>query len=349
MRRSKTKEVKIGNIKIGGGNSIAVQSMTKTLTEDTESTIEQIHRLEQIGCQLIRVAVPNRKAASALKKIIREINIPIIADIHFDYMLAIRAIEAGANKIRINPGNIGDKRKLKEIIKAAKENEVAIRIGINSGSIEKSLLRKYGQATPEAMVESALNSIKYFEDNDFRDIVISLKANDIKRTVEAYRLISTKVDYPLHLGITEAGTLFSGTIKSAIGIGILLYEGIGDTIRVSLSADPEEEVKVAYEILKALDLYKDAPVVIACPTCSRAEIDVQSIAKRIESEIGNFKKPIKIAVMGCVVNGPGEAIEADIGVSGSKGISIIFKRGKIYKRVKENQIIQVLMEEIKNM
>ncbi len=349
MKERNTKIVKIGFINIGNSYPIAIQTMTKTLTKDYKATIKQIKRLEEIGCHIVRVAVPDNESITALKKIIREINVPLVADIHFDYLLAIKAIEAGASKIRINPGNISDKKKIKEILSIAKERNIAIRIGINSGSLEKKIIDKYGQATVEAMVESALNSIKYFEDNDFFNTVISLKANDIRRTVESYRLISSKTNYPLHLGITEAGTAFSGTIKSAIGLGILLYEGIGDTIRVSLSADPEEEVRVGYEILKSLDLYKDAPVVIACPTCSRAEIDVQSIAKEIESKINDMRKSIRIAVMGCVVNGPGEAKEADIGVTGSKGIAIIFKKGRVYKRVLPDEIIETLLEEIKGL
>ncbi len=349
MKERNTKIVRIGFINIGNSYPIAIQTMTKTLTKDYKATIKQIKRLEEIGCHIVRVAVPDNESITALKKIIREINVPLVADIHFDYLLAIKAIEAGASKIRINPGNISDKKKIKEILSIAKERNIAIRIGINSGSLEKKIIDKYGQATVEAMVESALNSIKYFEDNDFFNTVISLKANDIRRTVESYRLISSKTNYPLHLGITEAGTAFSGTIKSAIGLGILLYEGIGDTIRVSLSADPEEEVRVGYEILKSLDLYKDAPVVIACPTCSRAEIDVQSIAKEIESKINDMRKSIRIAVMGCVVNGPGEAKEADIGVTGSKGIAIIFKKGRVYKRVLPDEIIETLLEEIKGL
>lgn len=349
MRKKKNKVIRIGSINIGGSYPVAIQTMTKTLTTDVEATIEQIRRVQELGCHIVRIAVQDEKGLTAFKKIRKEVNIPLVADIHFDYILAIKSIEAGADKIRINPGNIGDKKKIKEILKVAKEKDVAIRIGINSGSLEKSLLKKYGQSSLEAMVESAINTVKYFEDNEFNNIVISLKANDVKRTVEAYRMISDKIDYPLHIGITEAGTVFSGTIKSAIGIGILLYEGIGDTIRVSLSAEPEEEVRVGYEILKALEMYREIPVIIACPTCSRAEIDVVSIANEIEAKIANIKKNIRVAVMGCVVNGPGEAIEADIGITGTKDNAVIFKKGRIFKNIPKSKIVEILLEEIKKL
>lgn len=349
MIERKTKVVRIGSINIGGSYPVAVQTMTKTSTTDIKATVKQIRRVEELGSQMVRVAVQDEMAVKAFKKIKKEVNIPLIADIHFDYILAIKSIEAGADKIRINPGNIGDRKKLKEILKEAKEKDIAIRIGINSGSLEKSMLKKYGQATVEAMVESALNTVKYFEDNEFNNIIISLKANDVKRTVEAYRMISHKINYPLHLGITEAGTVFSGTIKSAIGMGILLYEGIGDTIRVSLSAEPEEEVRVAYEILKALEIYSEMPVIIACPTCSRAEIDVVSIAKEIEDKIADIKKDIRIAVMGCVVNGPGEAIESDIGITGTKDKAVIFKKGKVSKNIPKSKIVEILLDEIKKL
>jgi len=349
MERKKTKAIKIRNIFIGGDNPIAIQSMTKVPTTDIKAILGQIKALENEGCQIVRLAIPNKDAAESLKEIRKNTNMPLVADIHFDYKLALMAIEAGIDKLRINPGNIGEAWKVKEVVKAAKDKGIPIRIGVNAGSLEKDILEKYGYPTPEAMVESAIKHIKILEDNYFEDIVISLKAADIDRTVKAYRIISEKYNYPLHLGITEAGTLFSGTIKSVIGIGILLYEGIGDTIRISLAADPTEEVKVAKELLKALHLRTIEPNVIVCPSCGRCEIDLQSIAKTIEDKVKDLKKPIQIAIMGCVVNGPGEAKEADIGITGGKNVGIIFKKGKLYKRVEEKHLVEELLKEIDNL
>lgn len=349
MKRRKAKIIKIGNIAIGGKHPIAVQSMTKTRTSDVNATIAQIKLLEEANCQMIRLAVPDRRAAESLKVIRKATTIPLIADIHFDYKLALIAIDADIDKLRINPGNIGEARKIKEVISAAKQHKIPIRIGINAGSLENDLLEKYHFPTANAMVQSALRHVRLLEDNDFTDIVISLKANDIERTIKAYRMIAEEVEYPLHLGITEAGTSFAGTIKSAIGIGYLLYEGIGDTIRVSLSADPGEEVKAGFEILRALRLRNVEPVIIACPSCGRAEIDVQNIAREVEDRVKNLKKPVRIAIMGCVVNGPGEAREVDIGITGGRKAGIIFKKGKVLKRVPENNLVDALLAEIHKM
>lgn len=349
MERKKTKAIKIRNIFIGGDNPIAIQSMTKVPTTDIKAILDQIKALENEGCQIIRLAIPNKEAAEALKEIRKNTDMPLVADIHFDYKLALMAIEAGIDKLRINPGNIGEAWKVKEVVKAAKDKGIPIRIGVNAGSLEKDILERYGYPTAEAMVESAIKHISILEDNYFDDIVISLKAADIDRTVKAYRIISEKYNYPLHLGITEAGTLFSGTIKSVIGIGILLYEGIGDTIRISLAADPIEEVKAAKELLKALHLRTVEPTVIVCPSCGRCEIDLQSIAKTIEDKVKDLKKPIQIAIMGCVVNGPGEAKEADIGITGGKNVGIIFKKGKLYKKVEEKYLVDALLKEIEEL
>jgi len=328
MKRRNTRQISIGNVKIGGGAPISVQSMTNTDTRDHLSTISQIRRLESVGCEIIRVAVPDMEAAEKLGEIKKGISIPLIADIHFDYRLALKAIEEGVDGLRINPGNIGGKVKIKSVVEAAKDRKIPIRIGINSGSIEKKLLSKYGHPTPDAMVESALSNIAILESLNFHDIKVSLKASNVLDTVEAYRLISEKVGYPLHVGITEAGTSFSGTIKSSVGIGILLNEGIGDTIRVSLTADPVEEVRVGYEILKALGLRYRGINLISCPTCGRCEIDLINLANEIEGRLAHITMPLNIAVMGCVVNGPGEAKEADVGIAGGKGIGILFKIGR---------------------
>ncbi len=347
IKRKKTREIKIGRVKIGANNPIAVQSMCDVDTRDVKATVKQIHELEEVGCEIVRVAVPDIKAAKALGKIKKQINIPLVADIHFDYRLALEAIEQGVDKLRINPGNIGSKEKIESVVKRAKEKQIPIRIGVNSGSIEKDLLERHGSATPQAAVESVLRHIRILEDLDFFDIVISLKFSDVLRTTEAYRLISKKVDYPLHLGITEAGTKFSGTIKSSVGLGILLAEGIGDTIRVSLTGEVVKEVMVGYEILKALGLREHGPILISCPVCGRCEIDLPSLAKKVEKAIAHIKKPIKVAVMGCVVNGPGEAREADVGVAGGKGYGAIFVKGKVIKTVPEKEILPVLLKEIK--
>jgi len=348
-RKRLTKQITLGNLKIGGGAPVVVQSMTKTDTRDVPSTVAQIKRLERAGCEVVRVAVRDFEATRAIKKIKRQIKIPLIADIHFDYRLALEAVANGADGLRINPGNIGDKLKIKEIVNAARDKGVPIRIGVNAGSLERELLKKYGHPTAGALVESAARHIKILEDLKFTAIKVSLKASDVMKTVEAYRLFSKKFDYPLHIGVSEAGPAFSGTIKSAIGLGILLSEGIGDTIRVSLTADPVEEVRVAYEILKSLHLRQAGPELISCPTCGRCEIDMQGLVKKVEVKLRDIKTPVKVAVMGCVVNGPGEAREADIGIAGGKGIGILFKHGKVVKKIKEHELLGTLVREIKRL
>ncbi|MBU2590891.1 MAG: flavodoxin-dependent (E)-4-hydroxy-3-methylbut-2-enyl-diphosphate synthase [Nitrospinota bacterium] len=345
MRR-KTKSISVGNISIGSSHQISVQSMTNTDTRDIASTVKQIKALTSAGCEIVRVAVPDTEAAEAISKIKRDITIPLIADIHFDHKLAIISIESGADGIRINPGNIGSKVKVAEVAVAAKEKGVPIRIGVNAGSIAKALLVKHGGPTAGAMVESALEEIKYLEDLRFDNIKISLKASDVNKTVAAYRALAQRVDYPFHVGISEAGTKYSGTIKSSVGIGILLNEGLGDTIRVSLTGDPMEEVQVAYEILKSLDIRRETPELISCPTCGRCQIDLAKLAEAVESRIKERKLDIRVAVMGCLVNGPGEAREADIGISGGKGEGVLFKKGKIIKKVKEDELLATLLEEI---
>lgn len=344
----KTREIKIGNLYIGGENPIIIQSMTNTPTEDVEKTVAQIKELEKVGCELVRVTVNTEKAAEAIKEIKKQINIPLVADIHFDYKLALKAMENGIDKLRINPGNIGDDEKVRLVVEKAKELNVPIRIGVNSGSVEKKILEKYGRVTADGMVESAMYHVNLLEKYGFNNIIISLKASNVKMMVDAYRKISELVDYPLHLGVTEAGTEFQGTVKSAIGIGSLLVDGIGNTIRVSLTENPVEEIKVAKEILKVLGL-REGVEIVSCPTCGRTQIDLIGLAKKVEKEFGNIEKNIKIAVMGCVVNGPGEAKEADIGVAGGKGEGLLFKKGEIVKKVKEEEIIPELrkmLEEI---
>ncbi|MBI5050397.1 MAG: flavodoxin-dependent (E)-4-hydroxy-3-methylbut-2-enyl-diphosphate synthase [Nitrospirae bacterium] len=347
QKRRPTKQITLGNLKIGGSAPVIVQSMTKTDTRDISSTAAQIKRLEAAGCEAVRVAVLNSDAAKAIRAIRKRIKIPLIADVHFDYKLAIAAITNGADGLRINPGNIGDKNKVKEVVSASRDKGIPIRIGVNAGSLEKELLKKYGHPTAEALVESAKRHIKILEDLKFTAIKVSLKASDVVKTVEAYRLFSKKFDYPLHIGISEAGPAFSGTIKSAVGLGILLSEGIGDTIRVSLTADPVEEVRVAYEILKSLHLRQKGPEIISCPTCGRCEIDIRNLVAKVEAGLLKIKSPIKVAVMGCVVNGPGEAREADIGIAGGRGIGILFKHGKVVKKLKERELFNAVMKEIK--
>lgn len=346
-RRSKT--VYVGNLAIGGDAPISVQSMTNTDTRDVEATVQQIKRLEKAGCELVRVAVVDEEAAAAIKRIKREIQIPLVADIHFDYRLALKAMEMGADGLRINPGNIGSKAKVREITTMAKEMAIPIRIGVNAGSLEKSLLRKYGKPVPEALVESALNHVAILEELNFDSIVISLKASNVPLTVEAYRLVADKVPYPLHVGVTEAGTVKSGTIKSAVGIGILLAEGIGDTIRVSLTGDPVEEVRVGHEILKALGLRERGIELISCPTCGRCGIDLESLANAVEEKLSHIEKPLKIAVMGCVVNGPGEAKEADLGIAGGKDVGVLFKEGKIIAKLPQEKLLEALLAEVEKM
>ncbi|MBI4653577.1 MAG: flavodoxin-dependent (E)-4-hydroxy-3-methylbut-2-enyl-diphosphate synthase [Nitrospirae bacterium] len=346
-KRRLTKSIRLGNLFIGGSAPIVVQSMTKTDTRDVASTVSQIKKLEAANCEAVRVAVLNSDAAKSIKAIKRRIKIPLIADIHFDYKLALESIAGDVDGLRINPGNIGDKLKVREVVNAAKDRGIPIRIGVNAGSLEKDLLRKYGHPTAEALVESARRHIRILEDMNFTAIKVSLKASDVIKTNEAYRLFSKKFDYPLHIGISEAGPSFSGTIKSAVGLGILLNEGIGDTIRVSLTADPVEEVKVAYEILKSLHLRQVGPEIISCPTCGRCEIDIKGLVDRVEAKLRDVKSPVKVAVMGCVVNGPGEAREADIGIAGGRGFGILFKDGKVIKKVKEAQLFSALIKEIK--
>lgn len=348
MQRKKTRKIKIGSIYVGGDYRVTVQSMANTDTRDAEATIGQIKLLEEAGCDIIRVAVPDMEAAEAIKHIKKGINIPLVADIHFDYRLALKSIENGVDALRINPGNIGNIDRVKAVVKAASERNIPIRIGVNSGSLEKPLLEKYG-VTSRALVESALRHVDILEKCGFYDTVISIKSSDVMMMIDAYRMISSNVDYPLHLGVTEAGTIMSGTIKSAVGIGTLLAEGIGDTIRVSLTGDPVEEVKVGRKILKSLGLIKDGVEIISCPTCGRTSIDLIKIANEVESKIADMDKNIKVAIMGCVVNGPGEAREADIGIAGGIGEGLIFKKGKIIKKVPENVLVNELIEEIKKL
>ncbi|MFH2104978.1 MAG: flavodoxin-dependent (E)-4-hydroxy-3-methylbut-2-enyl-diphosphate synthase [Parcubacteria group bacterium] len=346
--RKTTNKIKIGGLAIGSGSPVAIQSMCNTDTRDVKATVAQIKQLEEAGCELIRVAVPDMIAAKAIGEIKRQIDIPLVADIHFDYKLALECADQGVDKLRINPGNIGSNEKVKAVVDKAKEKNIPIRIGVNAGSLEKDILAKHkGQATAAGMVESAQRHIKILENLDFHDIVVSLKASNVPRTIEAYELLSDKVDYPLHVGITEAGTTRSGTIKSAVGIGSLLSRGIGDTIRVSLTADPVEEVRVGWEILKSLGLRERGVEIISCPTCGRTEIDLIGLAEEVERRTAEIDKPLKIAVMGCVVNGPGEAREADIGVAGGRGQGVIFRKGEVVRTVDESEIVGELMKEIK--
>ena len=341
----KTRVVQIGNLKIGGGNPIRVQSMCNTDTRDSSATVKQILDLENAGCEIIRVAVPDMVAAKSIKDIKKNIHIPLVADIHFDYQLALESIKNGVDKVRINPGNIGKIENVQKVVDACKDKKIPIRIGINTGSLEKEAEEKYGR-TAQAMVASALKHIQILEKLNFHDIVISMKASDIQRTVEAYRLLSQKVDYPLHLGITESGTLNIGTVKSSVGLGIMLFEGLGDTIRVSLTGDPLEEVRVGWEILKSLKLRSRGVNLISCPTCGRTEIDLIGLANKVEKALLTIDKPITVAVMGCVVNGPGEAKEADIGIAGGHHQGVIFKKGQVLYTVPEDQILPSLLSEI---
>lgn len=346
MERNKTRQIVVGNVKIGGQNKVVIQSMTNTKTKDIENTVKQILDLEKAGCEIIRVACLDIEDAKAIKQIKKYIHIPIVADIHFDYRIALEAIKNGVNKIRINPGNIGDEEKVRKVVEACKEHKIPIRIGVNAGSLEKELLEKYKKPTAEAMVESAKRHVEILEKLEFYDIAISLKASDLDLCIEAYEKASKVFKYPLHLGITESGTGFGGTIKSSIGLGVLLRQGIGDTLRVSLSDDPVKEIKVAKEILKDCKLYFGEPTLIACPTCGRTQIDLIPIAKEMEKFLENIHSDIKVAVMGCVVNGPGEAREADIGIAGGIKEGLLFKKGQIIKKVKEENLVDCLKEEI---
>ena len=349
MERINTRPIKVGNVQIGGQNKVVIQSMTNTKTKDIKETVNQILELEKAGCEIIRVACLDLEDAKAIEKIKKQIHIPIVADIHFDYKIALEAIKSGVDKIRINPGNIGKKENVKKVVEACRKKNIPIRIGVNGGSLEKDLLEKYGKPTAEAMVESAKRHVKILEELEFFDIAISLKASNLDLCIKAYECASKEFNYPLHLGITEAGTEFSGTIKSSIGLGILLKEGIGDTIRVSLSDNPVKEIKVAKQILKNCNLYNNSPTLIACPTCGRTKINLIPIAKKVEEFLQNINSNITVAVMGCAVNGPGEAREADIGIAGGIGEGLLFKKGEIIKKVKEEDLVKTLQEEILKM
>lgn len=349
MLREKTKVISIGNCKIGGSYPVAIQSMCNTKTEDVEATVAQILALESAGCEIIRVAVPTMEAASALSKIKKEIHIPLVADIHFDYRLAIAAIENGADKIRINPGNIGGPDRVKAVVDKAKAYKIPIRVGVNSGSLEKPIIEKYGKVTAQGLVESALDKVRMIEELGYDQIVISIKSSDVRMCIQAHERIAQQTDYPLHVGITESGTIISGNIKSSVGLGIMLYEGIGNTIRVSLTGDPLEEIKSAKLILKTLGLKKGGVEVVSCPTCGRTQIDLIGLANKVENMVQGYDMDIKVAVMGCVVNGPGEAREADIGIAGGKGEGLLIRKGEILKKMPEDQLLGALKEELDRM
>lgn len=349
LPRRQTRPVKVGSVVIGGGAPIVVQSMTKTRTAQVEATVRQIKRLERAGCRLVRVAVPGREDALAISEIKKRVSIPVVADIHFDPELALLAVEAGADGLRINPGTFGSKARLREVVQAARARNVPIRVGVNSGSLEKDLLKKYGQASAEALVESALRQVSLLEQLSFYDIKISIKASDILRTLTAYRLLAKKVDYPFHAGITEAGPLLRGSVKSAAGLALLLQEGLADTIRVSLTAPPEKEVEVAYEILRDLGFSVPGINFVSCPGCGRTEVDIRKIATAVEKKLSSVRASLTVAVMGCAVNGPGEAKEADVGVACGKGSGVLFKKGKIIRKVEENEIVGALVQEVLKM
>ena len=348
LYREKTKVIKIGNKVIGGGNPIMIQSMTNTKTEDVAATVNQILRLQDAGCDIIRCTVPNIDAARAIAEIKKEISIPLVADIHFDYRMAIAAMENGADKIRINPGNIGSKERVAEVVRVARERNIPIRVGVNSGSLEKELVEKYHGVTAEGIVESALDKVRMIEDMDYDNLVISIKSSDVLMSVKAHELLAGKTPYPLHVGITESGTVTSGNIKSSIGLGIILHEGIGDTIRVSLTGDPVEEIKSAKLILRTLGLRKGGIEVVSCPTCGRTNIDLIGLAAQVENLVQNYDLNIKVAVMGCAVNGPGEAKEADIGIAGGIGEGLLIKKGEIVRKVPENELLATLKHELDN-
>ena len=346
MTREDTKRIRIGDVWIGGGSPVAIQSMTNTKTEDVEATVAQILKLERAGCEIIRCAVPTMEAAEALGEIKKQIHIPLVADIHFDYRLAIAAIEHGADKIRINPGNIGDSDKVQAVVDKAKEYGIPIRVGVNSGSLEKHLVEKYGGVTAEGIVESALDKVHLIEDMGYDNLVVSIKSSDVLMCVKAHELLSKQCPYPLHVGITEAGTVLSGNIKSSVGLGIILHQGIGDTIRVSLTGDPVEEIKSAKLILKTLGLKKGGIEIVSCPTCGRTKIDLIGLANQVENMVADIPLDIKVAVMGCVVNGPGEAREADIGIAGGIGEGLLIKKGQVVKKVKEEELLETLRQEL---
>jgi len=347
IKRKPTKQIRVGNVPIGGDAPIVVQSMTNTDTRDIDATVSQIERLSAAGCEIIRVAVLDTAAATAICDIIPQISIPLIADIHFDWRLAVASMASGAHAIRINPGNLGGADKLAKVVAAAREYNVAIRVGVNSGSVEKDIQARHGGPTPKALVESALRNVALLENLDFRNIKISIKSSDAMQTVEGYRELSKQCDYPLHLGVTEAGGLIAGTVKSSVALGLLLAEGIGDTFRISLTRDPVEEIRVGYELLRALHIRHRGPELISCPTCGRCQINLFDLAERVEKYIQGVKSNVKIAVMGCIVNGPGEAKEADLGLAGGNGLGIIFKKGKLYRKVPEEQLFDVFVEELR--
>lgn len=346
MKRRTTRQIFVGPVAIGGDAPVAVQSMTNTKTQDVRATLEQIRKLADAGCDIIRCAVPDMPAAVALQEIVKASPIPVIADIHFDYRLALQAIESGVHGLRLNPGNIGGKEKVRAVVESAKPKNIPIRIGVNAGSLPKDLLENYGHPTAEALVEAAWRHIRILEEMDYRNIKISLKCHDVPLTLAAYRLLASQCDYPLHIGITEAGTVKSGIIKSAVGIGALLAEGIGDTIRVSLTGDPVNEVKVGFEILKSLGLRTYGPTLISCPTCGRTSIDLEKLANAVETKLADIKEPVSVAVMGCIVNGPGEAREADVGIAGGKGEGLVFRKGVVIKKVPEDRLVNELFNEI---
>ncbi len=348
MRREETKEIQIGSRVIGGGHPIAIQSMTNTRTEDADATVRQILQLEEAGCDIIRCTVPTHEAAESLREIRRRIHIPLVADIHFNYRMAIEAIENGADKIRINPGNIGGPEKIREVVAAARMRNIPIRVGVNSGSLEKEIIAKYGRVTAEGLVESALDKVRMIEDFNYDNIVISIKSSDVMMCVKAHELIAAQTDYPLHVGITEAGTVFSGAVKSSIGLGLILNQGIGDTIRVSLTGDPVEEVRAAKLILRTLGLRRGGIEVVSCPTCGRTEIDLITLAGQVEEMVQDIPLDLKVAVMGCVVNGPGEAVEADIGIAGGRHEGLLIRHGEIIRKVPEDQLLETLRTELMN-
>ena len=348
MRKQK-RIVNIGGVKIGGDNPVAIQSMCNTDTRDVKATVNQIHELENAGCEIIRVAVPDMVAAKAVADIKKQIHIPLVVDIHFDYRLALECMKNGADKVRINPGNIGDRDRVKQVVEMAKEREIPIRIGVNGGSLERELLQKYGGVTADALVESAMGHVAILDELNFNNVVVSIKISDVPKMLCAYRKFNEISDIPLHIGVTESGTLKGGTVKSAVGIGALLAEGIGDTMRVSLTANPVEEIYTAYDIQKVLGMRKTGAEIVSCPTCGRTQLDLISIANEVEKRAANIDKPIKIAVMGCAVNGPGEAREADIGIAGGKGEGLIFKKGEIIKKVPQDSLVEELMKEIETL
>ena len=347
--RRKTRQVSVGGVKIGGDAPISVQTMTKTKTDDIAGTVGQITAAAEAGVDIVRVTVNDKEAAEAMAEIVRQSTVPIVADIHFNHIFALKAVEAGVAKVRLNPGNIGSKDRIRQVLTACKDKGIPIRIGVNSGSLEEDILQKHGYPTAEALYESAMRHVGICDEFGFKDVIISVKSTDVKLMIEAYRLVAQRTDIPLHLGVTEAGTLVQAAIKSSIGIGVLLYEGIGDTIRVSVTGRPVQEIGVAYGILRALNIRNVGPDIISCPTCGRCEIDLAGLVGRVEEELKGMKAPLKIALMGCVVNGPGEAAEADIGIAGGRGVGMLFKKGKIVKKIREAEFVPVLVKEIKKM